>query len=592
MTNPGIQEIPKDRADIFSCQEHNESPVKNNVVSIRASAEAMRLSEENEYKAKTIKPNAKLGSMDKSLHERLSIARELFPRRPFPWDVLNDQLTLSLKQLGDAHGILPDPIPGTAMAVLASAFGRKVIIRCKEDFTESLIFWFMDIKSMGGGKTGILEALAAPVKKLQLTSDERHEAALEEWNRLSAEDQKTTERPKRARGYWSSSFTMEGLRNDLHRHPTGGYLFALDEMSSLFSGQNAYRGGRGSDREELCSLFNGKAGRILRAKEVFSIPPCAPSMTGGIQPGVFKRTLGGEKGLLLEDGTITRFLPVYNKTIHKDVTAYSVWSIENQTAWDDLVKKAFLLAGSIDDSFIISFSQDAANVFWDWRNQNNRISKESIKIPLIDGFIQKAVTYTVRFSGFLAILDSLCTEKPIPIQLFVSHINAGIKLIEYYLGQAVDIARMFLENDEDIHQPDVVTDETLRLAKVLEFLRGETDKGLLAIGFITNEYNRTSSSKDQITSRKMGEIISMAGLTKTPGLNDANGKRAVRCLVWDDKTDHYLKILSSTSERLQSPEVQEIIEKDAKKSMLEAAESHSGIEYDKDGRVILSRRGE
>ena len=43
----------------------------------------------------------------------------------------------------------------------------------------------------------------------------------------------------------------------------------------------------------------------------------------------------------------------------------------------------------------------------------------------------------------------------------------------------------------------------------------------------------------------MGALVRSAGLTVSRGLHDANGKRAVRCLLWDAKTE------SLASQRLQ-----------------------------------------
>lgn len=80
-------------------------------------------------------------------------ARELFPVAPFPWRVLPPALAESLQILARSCSSSPTALPGAAVAIFASAFGRTIQIRVTSSHTQPLIFWFGDIRESGEGKT-------------------------------------------------------------------------------------------------------------------------------------------------------------------------------------------------------------------------------------------------------------------------------------------------------------------------------------------------------------------------------------------------------------------------------------------------------
>ena len=68
------------------------------------------------------------------------------------------------------------------------------------------------------------------------------------------------------------------------------------------------------------------------------------------------------------------------------------------------------------------------------------------------------------------------------------------------------------------------------------------DNGRLAIGFIWEKFNETCSPEIQYkSSRAIGSLIRACNLTVSGGKHDANGKRAVICLEWDESTDAYVE---------------------------------------------------
>jgi len=84
----------------------------------------------------------------------------------------------------------------------------------------------------------------------------------------------------------------------------------MDELSSFLSSQNSYKQ-KGNDRECWLRLWDGKPTRVVRTKESYTIYCAIINLFSGIQPRIWQDFFGAGRGLFLEDGTIYRFLPVY-----------------------------------------------------------------------------------------------------------------------------------------------------------------------------------------------------------------------------------------------------------------------------------------
>lgn len=552
-------------------------PIESNLLNISAMRKKT-LGEKEAYLAErkgssvSVKDSSEK-ELKKETTANLKKASHYFPRIPFPWEVFPDELSESLKQLADSLAILQDHIPDVAMVTFASIIGRRVKIKAKSDHIEQLIFWLFDVRAAGAGKSPAKNKLTETLRAIQEKSDEDFEKEKEAWEKATDEEKKDSKEPTQPRGYFSTNYTSEGLRTALKNHPTGGFALFIDEGSALISGQNAYKsGGKGSDREELCTLFDGNSTRVVRAKETHSVPKSAVSISAGIQPEVLKRTFGGNNGLFLVDGTIMRCLFTYSPPVALDIDSEASWTDANKAVWNNLINKALdfqpeydLTGKQVFDSITtLTFNEEARKYFYEWRNTINRLGKEEIKIDLVDGFIQKAVTYGVRFTGLLVLIKVLHEGTGIPFEIGIDDVKKGIKITEFYLGQTIDIIKMFIGDQEDKTPPVIVSKELNNLAVVLESLKDKTEKGMLSIGFIADEYNILFPARP-LNSKKVGNLVSMAKLTKHGSLQDIHGRKRVSCIVWDKKTNLFIKSISRISLSLLSEENQIVAERDVER---------------------------
>jgi hypothetical protein len=491
--------------------------------------------------------------------EAWDIAQNLFPRTPYPWHVLPPAIAGSLQELARSCASSADHLPGVALSILASAIGRGLSVSPKASWCEPLILWVGDIRPSGEGKTPSGRLLLKSIEKAQLTEHQRfkadmeaHKKQLDQWDALSKKDRIDTFRPRpprKERGYMITDLTLEGLREELDEHPSGGIVVCQDELSSFVSSQNQYRT-KGNDRESWLCLHDGNVARVRRAGKTVFIHGGRVSLFGGIQPGVFQRAFTSDDGVFLEDGTLFRFLLTYEQSAHRPLTLQS-WTEQNKAEWERLLERALdwtdrqvdQETGCIENPFCMLLDSDAQNRFLEWRNLIDR-QKRNLH-PGLRGFLPKACGYALRLTGLIHALWRF-HDGGTPNQfLTLEDINRGITAVEFYLGQTVD-AMQLIENSE--HCPPDTSERVKHLAETLEALRNEVDSGRLAVGYIQERFNQGLPKEKWVGSAKaMGALLKASGLTVSETRHRANGRVGAYCLAWDEKTETFLKQSSTSS---------------------------------------------
>ncbi|MBW2110641.1 MAG: DUF3987 domain-containing protein [Deltaproteobacteria bacterium] len=482
----------------------------------------------------------------------------MFPCGVFPWEVLPPAISDSLQQLARSCATSPTSLPGAAACIFASVIGSTVEVSPKRSWAEPLILWACDIRPSGAGKTPAARALCRVLYEAQTQADKEHKAALQEWQALPKKDR--GEPPPRARGYFVTDLTLEGLREDHGGH--GGKVCILDEVSAFVSAQNQYKKNKGSDRESWLALYDGKPARIVRAGKSITLSGARISIFGGVQPTIWSRIFGGEAGQFLTDGTIFRFLPTYGGNGFYPLTP-EAWSDENRAVWEKLLRAAMRWADTHQEAGkrkVLCLDQEAQTLFLDWRNELTQ-TQEDLP-PLVRGFIPKLVGYALRFAGVLYLMDTFNRGEEPGAILGVEDIRKGIQVAEFYLGHIIK-AMQALTPDE---APEVteMTPQVVHLTKTLEALRDEVDNGRLAVGHIQDRFDATCDRSLRVRSpHRMGALLRKCGLTIPAGRFHCNGKHGVRCLKWDEKTEMLVK---RSPQSPHSEEKQEVIFEDFAKS--------------------------
>lgn len=476
------------------------------------------------------------------------LASELFPRRPFPWNAFPTGIAESLKQLARSCATSDVSMPGAAMATLASVLGRTISASAKDNWYEPAIIWVADIRSSGAGKTPAVRMLLGPVYKVQGKTDELYQAELEQWNNMPKKSKGVP--PKRPAGRYATDLTLEGLRMDVQQGH-GGLVCVLDELSSMISSQNQFKQ-KGNDREAWLALWDGNPARITRASGALTINGARISMFGGIQPAIFSMVFGGGKGIYCSDGTIFRFLLTYEHNLFFRLTSES-WTDENRKIWESTLENAITWSEKIISvaewkPHILRLTEGAQKCLLEYRN---KIFNDLILLPpLIQGFIPKAISYILRIASILHCMSHFVQGIPPALILNDEEIHRAISVVEFYLAHTVSALQLI---DSDI-SPVHVNKTTSTLSKTLASLRSDLDSCRLAVGYIFEKFNEQCVPALKIKSEKaMGTLLREHGLTISNGKHNANRRRGVCCLIWDEKTDHFLRT-SQTSASQSPPE--------------------------------------
>lgn len=472
-------------------------------------------------------------------------ASERFPRQSFPWDVFPSPIAESLKQVARSCATSDVAMPGAAMTAMASVLGRTLSTSGKASWVEPSTLWVADIRISGDGKTPPARMLLEPIYRAQQKTDEMYHAELDRWESKPKKDRGV--QPKRPAGHFVTNFTLEGVHTDVQQGH-GGMLCVVDELSAMFSSQNQYKQ-KGCDREAWIALWDGHEARISRASQSTTIRGARISVFGGIQPEIFRMAFRGDKGVYLHDGTMFRFLFTYDTSSFIPLTD-ECWSDENRKLWESTLTSAMNWAENISSiegwkSHVLKLSNDAWKFFQSYRNSVVKL-KHLLPEPM-QGFIPKAISEILRIAGILDCFLHFSNGTQPGRILGLEDIKKTISVIEYYLGHTVCAMRL-LESDANtvgIDAPPVeMTEMTSTLAKTIELLRGDLDSGRLAVGYIFDKFNEKCAPTLKVKSAKaMGALLRGHGLTTPPGQFNANGRRGVYCLAWDEKTEQLVQTL-------------------------------------------------
>src|SRR4028118_23824 len=115
-----------------------------------------------------------------------------------------------------------------------------------------------------------------------------YEAELNNWKAAKKEDDRgLAPEPPRERIYFFDKTTGEGIIYQQAAYPVQAMMYFCDELAGVFKSGNQYRGGKGSDEEDMLSFWNGTGTTVLRAAGVrASVCAVGLSIFGTIQPDV------------------------------------------------------------------------------------------------------------------------------------------------------------------------------------------------------------------------------------------------------------------------------------------------------------------
>jgi CRISPR-associated protein Cmr3 len=203
---------------------------------------------------------------------------------------------------------LPVDGPSAVLPFLAAVaglvkLGTEVEAIAAADYRVPVNLFACLVGRSGAKKTPVLKKLVeAPTERLQADLARANQQAHSDWEEtcrgMSKGESPPAPLPKRLR---CSDFTGEALTQQLQTQEAHGLglLIYRDELSGLFGSLNQYKGGKGSDEQQLLELFDGSGLSSLRINGDRHYSRSQVSIFGGTQPTVLKELVakGDASGL-------------------------------------------------------------------------------------------------------------------------------------------------------------------------------------------------------------------------------------------------------------------------------------------------------
>ena len=352
---------------------------------------------------------------------------------PFPLDalppVVADYVAAAAKALAVDGAMVAVPL----LATLGGCVGNARRILLKKGWTESACLWAVVVADSGSAKSPALSVATKFLERRQWQEHKRWERQMAQWEKdnLDAKAKATAEKkpppeeppaPKLTQVICTDA-TMEKMLTMLADNPRG-LVSVQAELGGFFGGMNAYRGGRGADRENLLKMYSGetiKIDRLGRGTLIVSQPFL--SVVGCITPAAFRSAL--QKDGNEENGLSARFLLCRPPRMLRQWTEAEIPD-EIAKRLGDVVDELLDLRPATDDQgetpVFLPLQKDAKKVWADWVNRHN--------------------TEALRFSGPVAAafskLEATCARLALILQSADCPTAGSIS--EFWVAAAVRIA--------------------------------------------------------------------------------------------------------------------------------------------------------
>lgn len=375
---------------------------------------------------------------------------------------LHPHLAKPLLHLASRLSLKPEVYLTTLLTTASSLHDPKtrIWLSKEDDFDQPAGLYSAIIAPSSQKKSPVLKAIARkPLKNLEREEmeaykqeKEAYERAYKVWSSLTPEQQEDTpepDEPPLPGIYIFSKANGEGLERQVPRQPDQGMLWESDELAGLFNSQNAYRGGRGSDRQDILSYYDGTGGKTLRADGVKSaFDEILLSIIGGVQPKVIEKLLADCED---SDGNWARFLfvnqPAVAGRLHPDGGKVDLTELLTNIYRKirNLPEKEYELSPEAFKLFQTAYD----------RYEQNRVHDPLIGMQAVWG---KCEGRAGRLALNLHVLNSLANGETPSTVIDAQTMKRAIALTDYY---AMQVKAMYTEfSDSDGMAP--------HLAKVLD----------------------------------------------------------------------------------------------------------------------------
>ncbi|KAB8316130.1 DUF3987 domain-containing protein [Tolypothrix campylonemoides VB511288] len=401
--------------------------------------------------------------------------------------------TSSLHEVGTElviHRTQGFSVPPTIFSAMVAESGQK-----KSPITKQIVS-----KPLAILKKEALESYAADYEDYQLE--------LQDWEQRKSETPKGTKftepapkEPTPAPIFYFTEATGEGIKAQAQNAPTKTLFALVDELAGFFNSSDKYRGGRGSDKQDLLSYYDGTGQTVLRSSGVkVDVPQIYLSIFGTIQPEVIRSVMRGSQD---PDGQWARFLYV------QQPLAASFLRDDDGSAVDivDLLAGVYRKLHNTP-ARQYTLSREAFKVYQPYYNRLEQM-RVTHPNPGMRAVYSKAEGYTGRLALNLHVLHELSTGRSTPsTEIPVERMREALALMNFFIGQT----RLLYSTFDEGTAPHIV-----KMMELSRRLRLAGQEGWVKAKDIQSGYNSKSRPKPDIVRGWMQEAVNL-GLGEVRGV--------------------------------------------------------------------------
>jgi CRISPR-associated protein Cmr3 len=312
--------------------------------------------------------------------------------------------------------------------------GTELMLMPSTGFRALPILYTGIVGQSGSAKSPTQKMITKALFQLQKEEEEDYENRLKSWNDQCQKAEKDGEpKPDKptVREFYTVDVTREAVAMIQSQQPDRGFLCNHDELSGLFNGQNAYRGGKGGDKEALLSARDGSGLKVNRASgKRISTSGSYHSITGGTQPDTLKGMMGD-----FDDGSgqWARFLwcLLFQKP------APYIRSEEAGSTIDEMQSRLYSLYSLVQTypAKTYTLSPEAEELYAAWFNQLDELRLKDER-QAFQAIYSKAKGNTGELALILHLTNSAAARFRTPNDMVSGQtMKAAIALMKFYIGQ-------------------------------------------------------------------------------------------------------------------------------------------------------------
>jgi len=358
-------------------------------------------------------------------------------------EILPPGLATPLKELAGRLNLKPECYLAACVGQVSSLFkvGTETLLRRDTDYRCTPNYFIVNVSESSNKKTPVKKGVIdRPMQALREKARREYEKAIAEYEeeyrqwKAAGKDKGLPPKEPRQRLYSFSKSTGEGILYQVAAFPDQALMYSCDELAGLFKSANQYRGGKGSDEEDLLEFWNGTGSTVLRASGTKAdVDGLLLSIFGTIQPDVLAELL---KDCSDSNGKFARFDFVFQPL------AASKLSEEDGGSFDITPMLAALYT-AIDKLPVMKFelNPEAKRLFTAFYNatEERRINEPKQGMRAMVGKMPEKVG---KMATILHTLHCAFTGGQVSLQIPRSAVEAAIKFVKFSADQ---IASLYAE---------------------------------------------------------------------------------------------------------------------------------------------------